>query len=390
MLAAVRQVPAVVGLVVVAQVGEEHRGLGQVLEQLHRQGAVGVGLRGADDRLVGAVPVVGIVEEGLGDVHRAEVVRQLGLGLDADEVQVPLVDEVAHGVVAADLPLERLGRQGRPVVAHLPTPRLQPSPCAGDRVLGHELAAADDLPLVDVLDVDPEHALPLGGVGRRRVHAHAATAEDAVGLAAQPAHRAGGPDVGHDALQHRGPGDVAHDPVVGVTRRVERAGGGEHRHHARVLRVDVAEEQEGARSEAGGDRREVGEGPDSEVEDRKFHAGGGQPLGLGARQLARPDNLPGDALDLAGGLQGVDQPLLEAPGDVVLALVGEATPVREGQNSYLPLGPEHLYHGLLRSRLVGRVYRPHRSRIGGNSGNGACGSAWYQYATEAMSSVSGW
>src|SRR5207237_916174 len=80
--AAVRQVPGVVLGVVVADVGEEDGRAGDVLEDFHRQGGVAVGRGGADDRLVRPVPVVGVVQERLGEVHGGEVVGHLGLALD--------------------------------------------------------------------------------------------------------------------------------------------------------------------------------------------------------------------------------------------------------------------------------------------------------------------
>ena len=37
-----------------------------------------------------------------------------------------------------------------------------------------------------------------------------------------------------------------------------------------------------------------------------------------------------------------------------------------------------------------KSYRGHLSDRAGSFGNSACGSVWYQYATEATSSASGW
>ena len=117
-LAGVAQVPDVAVRVVVTNVGEEDRGAGEMFEDLHREGCVHVGLGGADVRLLGAVPVVGVVEEGFGYVHRGEVGGQLGLAFYAGEVQVPLLYQLAHHVVGPDLALQDLRREPVPVVVH--------------------------------------------------------------------------------------------------------------------------------------------------------------------------------------------------------------------------------------------------------------------------------
>jgi len=72
---------------------------------------VHVGLGGADVRLVRSVPIVGVVEEGLGHVHGAEVVGQLGLALDAREVEAVLAGQPLHRFGGADLRLKLVGRE---------------------------------------------------------------------------------------------------------------------------------------------------------------------------------------------------------------------------------------------------------------------------------------
>jgi len=52
-----------------------------------------------------ALPIVRIVQEGFGDIRRAEMRRQLRLTLDAAEVEMPFVDQLAHHVVDPDLTL---------------------------------------------------------------------------------------------------------------------------------------------------------------------------------------------------------------------------------------------------------------------------------------------
>src|SRR5205823_12446094 len=72
-LARVAQVPDVELGLVVPDIGEQNGRTRQPLHDLHGQRGVHVGLGGADQGLFGAVPVVGVVEEGLGHVHRAPV-----------------------------------------------------------------------------------------------------------------------------------------------------------------------------------------------------------------------------------------------------------------------------------------------------------------------------
>ena len=117
--------------------------------------------------LLRALPVVRIVEECLGDVHRGEVRGQLGLTFDPGEVEVPLVDQLPHGMIGADLTFEQLRRQLLAVVVDLRYVPLQPFPTCGHPRLLNSGRAAHDLPLVDLLYVHPERAHPLIGVRHR-------------------------------------------------------------------------------------------------------------------------------------------------------------------------------------------------------------------------------
>ena len=67
-------------------IGKQYWLVGQVLEDLHCERPVHVGLGGRDDGVVLPVPVVRIIEKSLGDVHCHEVISELRLGLDAHKV----------------------------------------------------------------------------------------------------------------------------------------------------------------------------------------------------------------------------------------------------------------------------------------------------------------
>src|SRR5439155_502841 len=106
-------------------------------------------------------PVIRVVGECVRDVHGADVIRRLRLSFDPAEVQPPVADDVAHRVVAADLPLQQLRRQLLAVVPDLAGLLLQPLEPIFDPVLRHEVRPADDLKLIDMLHVDAELPAPL-------------------------------------------------------------------------------------------------------------------------------------------------------------------------------------------------------------------------------------
>ena len=187
MLAGVAEVPDAAVAVVVPDVGEEDRRARDQLEQLHGERAVHVGLGRAHVRRLRAVPVVRVVEERLRDVGRREVARQLGLALDAGEVEVQVVDQVAHGEVHAELALEQLRREELAVVVDGPAVLLEPQPpllrLGGIRLL----RSPHELELVDLLDVDAEAGEPGVRARRGRVHPHRASADASEGHPAKPA-----------------------------------------------------------------------------------------------------------------------------------------------------------------------------------------------------------
>ena len=86
-LAAVAQIPEPEIRVIVPDVGKQDRRPSQVLEDLHRQRRVRIGLGRADDRRLGrTVRMVRVVQERFGDVGRREMLGELALPLDAAEV----------------------------------------------------------------------------------------------------------------------------------------------------------------------------------------------------------------------------------------------------------------------------------------------------------------
>ena len=114
--------------------------------------------------------------------------------------------------------------------------------------------AADDLPLVDLLDVDAELREPAIAVRDGRVHPHRAAADPAERRSAQRLHGRARANLLFDPGERRRIADVAPGAPVRASDLIEGAGGCEHPDHPRVLRVDVGEEKQRAGQLAG--RRE--------------------------------------------------------------------------------------------------------------------------------------
>ena len=95
-----------------AHVGKKHRGSRQVLEDLHSQRRIRIGLRGTDDgRFRRTIGSVRIVEERLRHVGSREVLGQLALTLDAAEVVLELLDQIERSVVHRHLPAQQILRE---------------------------------------------------------------------------------------------------------------------------------------------------------------------------------------------------------------------------------------------------------------------------------------
>src|SRR5690606_40080266 len=86
----------------------------------------------------------------------------------------------------------------------LPILLLEPFPPGSRPGLRHQLGAADDLPLVDLLDVDAERRQPLVGIGDRGVHAHRTSTEATERAAPQAADGLGRSEEHTSELQSRG------------------------------------------------------------------------------------------------------------------------------------------------------------------------------------------
>ena len=112
-----------------------------------------------------------------------EVRGQLGLALDPGEVEVPLVDQLAHRVVGADLALEQLGRQLRAVVVDAGRVRSSHSRPAATRAGVDGLASAGRAPTGRSPRRRRRTAHPLVGVRDGGVHPHRPAADAAEGAA---------------------------------------------------------------------------------------------------------------------------------------------------------------------------------------------------------------
>src|SRR5215207_5605990 len=119
------------------------------------------------------------------------------------------------------------------------------------------------------------------------------------------------------------------------TDLVETARCGEHPDHARVLRVDVREEQGRPRRLSGGQHREVRERPDRDVEDSQIGPLAGEALGLAHRKPVRPHDLVSPHHLVPGVLQGTGYIALYVPAELFDVLVDEVAAVRECQDPYL-------------------------------------------------------
>ena len=329
----VLQVPDVLFGEVVAHIGEEHRGAGDLVHDLHGEGAVHVALGCTDDRRLGAVEVVRIVQEGLGDVGGGEVVRQLGLALDPAEVDLALLDDLAHGVVRTDLALEDLGGELLAVVVDARCVLLQPLPPGHSLVSGDELGPADDLVLVDLLHVDAEPAHPLVGTPDRRVHPHGATADTGEGGTLQRHGRVGGADQllepsGYCAFFY-----VTPEPLMATSQLVEAATGGQHPDHARIGGVDVGEQKHGTNGGVCGVDGKVRPRPHRVVEDGEVGSLRSQAAGFPHRHRVRGDGLGPPHHLGAECLAGGRDASFHICRELGYALMNEVATIAEGENS---------------------------------------------------------
>ena len=153
------------------------------------------------------------------------------------------------------------------------------------------IRATNEFPLVDLFDVDTELPHPLVGVRNSGVHAHRPAADTAERRPAQRLHRLAGPDRGFDTGEHVGILDLTPGSLVRTPDLIERAASGEHADHARVLRIQVREEQQRPAQFACRERREVRERPDRDVDDRHCRRRSGNPSPFTDCELIRPDRL---------------------------------------------------------------------------------------------------
>jgi hypothetical protein len=332
-LAGVAQIPDVAVRVVVADVREQRGRAREVVEHLHGQRPVHVRLGRAHVGRLRALPVVGVVEERLGHVHRREVRRQLRLGLDAGEGQAPLLDQLAHRVVRAHLPLQEVGRELAAVVVDAARVALQPLPARAGTGRLDELRPADELPLVDLLDVDAELPHPAVGVRDRGVHAHGPAADPAERRPLQRADRVGGPRVGVQPLADGRVRRVAPGAAVAAADLVESAAAREHADHPGELGVHVGEEEEGAGQLVRGEHREVRERPHGIDEDHEVGVGGGEAAGLPGRDLAAAHDLGVREGLVAERGEGLADLPLHAGGEGLDVAVHEVAPVGERQDA---------------------------------------------------------
>jgi hypothetical protein len=128
---------------------------------------------------------------------------------------------------------------------------------------------------------------------------------------------------------------------------VQRASRREHGYQSRVLGIDVREAEERAWGEFGSNRGEVGEGPDSIVEDSALYARVAQLPAFTTGKLGRPYQLARHRFYLSRGGKSVRKAVLELLVHIILQLVREIATVREGQYAYFTLFHIHLVDELV-------------------------------------------
>ena len=107
--------------------------------------------------------------------------------------------------------------------------------------------------------------------------------------------------------------------------------------------MDVAEEEIWAGCERGRNGRQMWKCPDGVVEDGEFNAAFAKALGLGARTLRRPDNLPAaDNLNLTGRLKCRRQAILVFLIQFHEGFVDVFAPIRESEYSDPGLANPHV------------------------------------------------
>ena len=315
-LAAVAEVPHAEIGVVVPDVGEQHRRAREMLEDLHRERRIRVGLGRAHNRgLRRSVGPVGIVQKGFGHIGGREMLGQLTLPLDPAEVVLELLNQIERRVIHRDLTAEQvLGEPecgiGRgPVDA--PNGLLQVIQRRRDASAGRQLQLrpAHELELIDMIDVDAELLHPLRGIDDRGIDPERATSDQAVGQPAQPPRRRHRHDLRPQSREHHIVFDIAETLRERNARLVERSRIREHADEPGVLRVDIREHHDRLRAELSRDPRVLRPCPHRKVEHDRIdirHA-----PAVAHRNLVLPDHVVARHHFESGRLQPADQLLAE-------------------------------------------------------------------------------
>ena len=134
-------------------------------------------------------------------------------------------------------------------------------------------------------------------------------------------------------MRHSGFVDIAPRAGVPSPDLVETTTAGQHADHARVLRIDVRQQQQGPGRRVGGEHREMRECPYGVVENRQVGTGVGDSPSLASRDLiARHDGFGAHDLVAFGSEQG-DRRLFGLPAVGVQVRRDEIAAVRHGEQS---------------------------------------------------------
>jgi hypothetical protein len=150
---------------------------------------------------------------------------------------------------------------------------------------------SNELPLIDLFDIDSELLEPVVRIRDRRVHAHGTAADASKGGAVKPDDCGACAHELFDPLEHARVRDVAPGSTIDPSDLIEGARCSEHPDHAGIRRVDVREEKKRPRKLTRGAHREMRKRPYGDVDHGERGAGIGNAARLRDRELIRPDEL---------------------------------------------------------------------------------------------------
>ena len=198
------------------------------------------------------VHVVGIVQESLRYIHGAVILGYIAVRLDADEVYLSFLDDLAQTIIRTNLKLQLIGRKIGTVITDLTTHRFQPGKSIVHFFIGDAIASTDDVLLLDVFHIDTKKLLPLLQIGNRRVHTEGTSAEIAKCKSTQTFDGSSCLDIGNDLAENGFIVDRTPNSGMFQAKLLEGAGGCQHSDHTAFGRMKVGEQDIRSRSKVRG------------------------------------------------------------------------------------------------------------------------------------------